>query len=78
LSSVLDTKILIKANSFHVFVIFSIARVVATGTLIGTIMLKKILKKPAPSMRADSTTALGIALMYSVDRYIPIGNPAPI
>ena len=78
LSSVLDTRMLMRANSFQMPVMLRIARVVATGMDIGRIIFMKILKKLAPSMRADSTRAVGIERMYSVARYTPVGRPAPM
>ncbi len=65
-------------NSFQVPLTVKIASVVATGFAIGTTIERKIFMYEAPSIRADSTSASGILLIYSVQRYTPIGSPIPI
>jgi hypothetical protein len=55
-----------RANSFHMPGSVIMATVVIMGMHIGKIIFAKIFQYEAPSMRAASTSEIGIPRMYSV------------
>ena len=69
-----EINIFAQKKSFQVAINKTIASAPKTGLLSGKIILKNILKVPAPSILADSSNSLGIERKNCLHKNIPSGD----